>query len=495
MYIQSVGRAARYYPSRTALVSGRRRTTFAELHEKVSRIAAALTAHGFATGDRLAILLPNEPEYLELVYACSWLGVTAVPLNTRLSRAELDQILRDASPHGLVRHSSLPLPSTQVPWQLVLDESPLNVGQGSPKEAIYDPQSVLAIVYTSGTTGTPKGVVLTHANVLANVHFLNYWMPYQEGGVYLHAAPMFHVMDFPLMFAAPAFGTCQATIPKFSPEAFCEEVERERVSRSMLVPTMIKLLTEFPDLGKYNLTSLEQLGYGASPIAPDLIRRTRELFPHLKLVQGYGSSETGFLTGLMDQEHTENRLLSCGRPCPGIDLRIVDESGNAVEPGKHGELVARGANVMSGYFNDPDATRLAFRDGLFRTGDVGYQDAEGYFFISDRLKDMIDTGGEKVYCGEIEAVISTHPAVREVAVFGVPDPDWGEIVMACVVLKPGSMLPAEDLIAYCRQLLSHYKVPRRVEFLQEGLPRNASGKILKRSLRERYWTGRQRAVG
>ena len=234
-------------------------------------------------------------------------------------------------------------------------------------------------------------------NILANVDHLNYWMPYKEGGVYLHAAPMFHIADFPLMFAAPAFGACQVTIPKFSPRSFCETVERERVSHTVLVPTMINLLTQFPELKKYDLTSLERMAYGGSPMAPELIHRTREVLPNLKLVQGYGLSETGFLTALLDHEHTEDRLMSCGRPCPGIDVRVVDESGKEVAAGQPGELVARGANVMRGYWNNPEETTLAFRDGLFRTGDVGYQDADGYFYILDRLKDMIVTGGENVY--------------------------------------------------------------------------------------------------
>jgi long-chain acyl-CoA synthetase len=319
-------------------------------------------------------------------------------------------------------------------------------------------------------------------------------MPYKEGGVYLHAAPIFHVADFPLMFAAPAFGACQVTIPKFSPQSFCETVQSERVTNTVLVPTMINLLTQFPDLKKYDLTSLEELGYGGSPIAPELIHRTREVLPKVKLVQVYGLTETGFLTGLRDAEHTEDRLTSCGRTCPGIDVRVVDNSGKEVEAGQPGELVARGANVMRGYWNNPVETSSAFRDGAFRTGDVGYQDAAGYVYILERLKDMIVTGGENVYSGEVEAVIYQHPAVSESAVFGIPDPMWGELVMAVVVLKPGKTLTADDLIAYCRRFLANYKIPRRVEFSETELPKSGSGKILKRVLRERYWAGHERDV-
>ena len=494
IYVHSVGRASRYYSARTALAPGGARLSFSELENRVKRIAAALSSHGFKAGDRLALLLPNGPEYIELVYACSWLGVIAVPLNTRLARAEIDRVLADAAPHGLVRHSSLPTPTVQISWQRVLDQDPLETRTDLPPDVLYDPEAILALIYTSGTTGQPKGVMVTHANILANIHHFNYWMRYTEGAVYLHVAPLFHIADFPAIFAAPAFGASQITIPKFDLQTLCETVERERVTHTVLVPTMINLLTQFPDVRKYDLSSLAVLAYGGSPMAPELIQHTRELLPQVKLVQVYGLSETGFLTGLQDQEHMQDRLLSCGRPCPGIDLQITDESGNQVETGKPGELVARGANIMPGYWNNREQTALAFRNGSFCTGDIGYQDSEGYFYILDRVKDMIVTGGENVYSGEVEAVIYAHPAVREAAVFGIPDPKWGELVMACVVPKPGIALTVDELLAYCRQSLATYKIPRRVEFLDTELPKSGSGKILKRMLRERFWVHRARAV-
>jgi len=494
IYTHSLGRALRYYPEKIAFASGERSYTFREVHDKVGRIAAALTKHGFKKGDRLALLLPNEPEFIAVVYACAWLGLIVVPLNTRLSQKEIDHILVDSSPHGLIRHSSLPVPTVQLPWQLVIDQEPLEYSDDSYPEIVYDPNAAFTLIYTSGTTGQPKGVALTHANIFANLDHVNYWMRYREGGVYLHAAPLFHIADFPFMFASPAFGTCQTAIPKFSPQAFCETVQREHVTHTVVVPTMLNLLTKFEDLKKYDLTSLERLGYGGSPIAPDLIHRTREIFPNLELVQVYGLSETGFLAGLQNQEHTENRLTSCGRACPGIELRVVDDSGNEVEAGKPGELVVRGANVMRGYWNNPNETEAAFRDGMFRTGDIGYQDAEGYFFIMDRRKDMIVTGGENVYSAEVEKVIYQHPAVLEAAVFGIPDPQWGELVMAIVTLKPGTTLTAQDLITFCKQSLAHYKVPRRIEFAETELPKSGSGKILKRVLREKFWSQQQRSV-
>jgi long-chain acyl-CoA synthetase len=453
IHAHSLGRAARYYGERTALASGTARPTFRELHDRVGGIAAALSAHGFHAGDRLAVLLPNEYDYLELIYACAWLGVIAVPVNVRLSESEIDHVITDASPRGLIRHSSLPAPTVKLSWERVLDQEPLEVRSDCHPEPIYDPEAILALVYTSGTTGHPKGVVVTHANMLANVDHLNYWMPYREGSVHLHAAPIFHIMDFPFMFAAPAVGACQVAIPKFSPQNFCETVERERVSQSVLVPTMINMLTQFDKLENYDLTSLETLAYGGSPMAPELIHRIRAVLP------------------------------------------VVDESGKELEAGTHGELVARGANVMRGYWNDSEETKQAFRDGFFRTGDVGYRDPNGYFYILDRLKDMIVTGGENVYSGEVEAVIYQHPAVREAAVFGIPDPQWGELVAACVMRKPGNALSEDELIAHCRRSLANYKVPRRIQLSDTDLPKNGSGKILKRILRESFWVDQKRAVG
>jgi long-chain acyl-CoA synthetase len=494
IYVHSLGRALRFYPERTALARDGRLLTFRELHTRVEGIAGTLTSHGFGVGDRLALLLPNGPDYIELVYACAMLGVIAVPLNTRLSTKEIDRVLEDASPLGLVRHSSLAVPGVRLSWQQAIDEEPLPIRSCSSRKVFYDPEAVLGLIYTSGTTGQPKGVMVTHANIVADIHNFNYWMRYTEGGIYLHAAPIFHIADFPSIFAAPAFGASQITIPKFSAQLFCEVVEREHVTHTVLVPTMINLITQFLETRKYDLSSLQVLAYGGSPMAPELVRRTRELLPKVKLVQVYGLSETGFLTGLQDQEHTADKLISCGRPCPGVDLQVTDTSGKEVDAGQAGELIARGANVTRGYWNNPEETAEAFRDGFFRTGDIGHQDTAGYVYILDRLKDMIVTGGENVYSGEVEAAIYGHPAVYEVAVFGVPDPQWGELVMACVVLKPGATLTADDLIAFCRRSLASYKLPRRVEFSETDLPKNGSGKVLKKTLRERFWTHEQRAV-
>jgi long-chain acyl-CoA synthetase len=494
IYVHSMGRAIRFYPNQPALSLGKSRITFSQLHDRVKRIATTLSQAGFTRRDRLAVLLPNGPEYIELVYACSWLGIIVVPINTRLSAVEIDHVLADSTPRGLVRHSALPAPTAHVPVEFVIDHGRLDGGSGTCPEPCYEPDAVLALLYTSGTTGQPKGVTLTHSNIFSNVSNFNYWIPYREGGAYLHAAPIFHIADFPAMFAAPALGVCQSALPRFDARTFCETVASDRINYTILVPTMMNLVAEFAENNPCDLSSLELLGYGGSPAAPELIRRTRKLLPRTRLVQVYGLSETGFLTGLRDAEHTDEHLTSCGRPCPGIDLQVTDDSGNPVATGQPGELVVRGSNVMPGYWNNKVATAAVFRNGFFRTGDIGYQDGAGYVYMLDRLKDMIVTGGENVYSGEVEAVISSHPAVREVAVFGIPDPRWGEIVAACVVLKPHAELTAEALTSYCRQSLSNFKVPRHIEFPEGDLPKNGSGKVMKRLLRERFWAGSQRSV-
>jgi acyl-CoA synthetase (AMP-forming)/AMP-acid ligase II len=506
IYTHSVGRALQYFPQHTALLRGGQTVTFLELDVRVRRIAAALRRRGFLGGDRLAFLMPNGPDYIELVYACSLLGVIAVPINTRYAGAEIDRLLVDARPRGVIRHSKFPAPTVSLDWEHVIDVAPLDEANEEPYAGeFYDPEAILVLLYTSGTTGAPKGAALSHSNVFSNIHDLNYWLAYREKAVFLHASPMFHIADFPAMFAAPVFDAAQVTLPHFDPASFCASVQANGVTHAVLVPSMLNTLCQFEELHAYHLESLEVLAYGGSPIAPALVRDIRRLLPKAKLLQVYGLSEAGFLTGLTDVEHTEDRLMSCGRTCPGIDLRVVDAAGKPVASGELGNLVARGQGIMLGYWHDieedlpgdessGDDTAEALRGGSFHTGDVGRQDKDGYFYIVDRAKEMIVSGGENVYSGEVEAAIYEIPQVKEVAVFGIPDEKWGELVAAAVVLRPGTDLSGEELKQYCKTRIASYKVPRHIEFMTEELPKSGSGKILKRILREKYWAGQSRRV-
>jgi len=496
LYAHTLGRAVRYYPDRAAFVDVDRRLSFAELAARVDRLAAELVVRGFLPGDRLALLLPNCLEYIELVYACCRLGVIVVPLNVRYAVPEIDEVLRDSTPKGLLRHSSLPRPTATVAWEVVLDQQPLAGNEAAPPEPFYGPEAIFGLFYTSGTTGRAKGVMLTHANLLANMHHSTRLLGIHGDSVWMHTAPMFHLADFPAILNSPAEGGGQACIPRFEPRAFCEAVQAMRVTHTILIPTMVNFLTQFEELDRYDLSSLELITYGGSPIAPEIIKRTREKLPHVKLAQGYGLTEAApLLTRLADEDHTAGRILSCGQPCAGVELEIVDEQGRPVPAGQRGEIAARGANIMKGYWNKPEETARAIVDGWLRTGDVAWQDEGGFVYIVDRAKDMIVTGGENVYSTEVEAVVYDHPAVKEAAVIGIPDPQWGELVTVCVVVKDGATLAPEELTAHCRARLANYKIPRRIEFIAGELPKSGTGKILKRALREPYWKDAGRAVG
>jgi len=506
IYTHSIGRARQYIPQRTALLRDERTVSFLELDIRVRRIAATLRRRGFLSGDRLAFLMPNGPDYIELVYACSLLGVIAVPINTRYAGAEVDRLLEDARPRGLIRHSKFPAPTVSLDWEHVIDLAPLDDAEGELYAGeFYDPDAILVLLYTSGTTGDPKGAALTHANVFSNIHDLNYWLAYQEKAVFLHASPMFHIADFPAIFAAPVFGAAQMTLEHFDALSFCASVQTNGVTHTVLVPSMINTLCQFQELAAFNLDSLDVLAYGGSPIAPALVRDVRRVLPKAELLQVYGLSEAGFLTGLTDAEHTDDRLQSCGRPCPGIDLRVVDAAGKPVASGELGNLVARGPGIMRGYWRDIEEelpgdeslvneTTEALRGGFFHTGDVGRQDKDGFFYIVERAKEMIVSGGENVYSAEVEAAVYEIPEVKEAAVFGIPDEKWGELVAAAVVLRPGTNLSEEELKQYCKTRIASYKVPRHIEFMTEELPKSGSGKILKRVLREKYWAGQSRRV-
>ena len=506
IYTHSIGRALQYFPQHRAVLRSGQSLTFLELDASVRRIAAALRCRGLQSGERLAFLMPNEVDCIELVYACSLLGAIAVPINTRYASAEIDRLLHDSQPRGLIRHSNFPAPTGRLDWEHVIDLEPLDESDQQPYTGeFYDPDALLVLLYTSGTTGKPKGAALTHSNVFSNIHDLNYWLEYREKAVYLHASPMFHIADFPAMFAAPVFGAAQMALPRFDPASFCASVQANGVTHTVLVPSMINTLCQFEELHRYNLESLAVLAYGGSPIAPALIKEIRRLLPKAKLLQVYGLSEAGFLTGLTDAEHTNDRLQSCGRACPGIDLRVVHPNGGSTVSGELGNLVARGPGIMVGYWRDidedmpkdessVDETTKAFSGGFFQTGDIGFQDKDGYFYIVDRAKEMIVSGGENVYAGEVEAAIYEIPEVKEAAVFGIPDEKWGEVVGAVVVLRLGTNLSTEELRQYCKTRIASYKVPRHIEFTTEELPKSGSGKILKRVLREKYWSGQSRQV-
>ncbi len=496
LYCLTLQHAVRQFPQAAAISGDAGVVTFGQLADRVERVAGELFERGFRAGDRLAMLLLNSPEFIEIVYACARLGVIAVPLNTRYAVAEIDQVLEDATPKGIVRHSALPAPGVRLPWDQVIDQTPLQGASGALPAPFWDPGAVFGLFYTSGTTGKAKGVMLTHQNLLANILHSAPHFGLSKGDCFLHAAPMFHLADFPVVLFAVASGAVQATIPRFELQAFCSSVQKHRITDTILIPTMVNFLTLYPELASFDLSSLKCVRYGGSPIAPEVLKRAREKLAGVKFVQGYGLTETSpLLTLLVDEDHKPDKLLSCGRAIFGVELEIVDASGKACPPNEPGEIVARGLNIMKGYWNKPEETARAIVDGWFHTGDVAQKDADGFFYIVDRSKDMIVTGGENVYSTEVESALYEHPAIKEAAVIGIPDPQWGELVTACVVVKDGVSVTADEITSHCRQRLANYKIPRRVEFFTTELPKSGTGKILKRELRAPYWKDRSRAVG
>ncbi|HVF88480.1 MAG TPA: long-chain-fatty-acid--CoA ligase [Blastocatellia bacterium] len=510
-------KAAALNPAKTAVICGGARLNFEKLSERVDRLSSALAGLGLKRRDKVAILALNCHRYLETYYAVPQLGAIVVPVNFRLPPQEIKYILDHSESRALVVDDALAPIAEGLRPQLPLIESYISIGD-EPREGYiafeellergapgFEPEQLedgelLGLFYTSGTTGEPKGVMLTHRNVQSNVDHSDLVFQYFPDDIYLHAAPMFHLADGAAAFSNTARGATQAFTPRFDPTEVLEVISRERVTTTVLVPTMINLLLHHPNRESYDLSSLRQITYGASPIAPETLRRSMEVFG-CRFAQGYGLTEAApLLTVLSAADHADTMkqdmhlLASCGKPVPGVDVRVVDSGDRDVRPGEVGEIIARGANIMAGYWKRPEDTANAIRGGWLRTGDLATVDAEGYLYLVDRKKDMIVTGGENVFSTEVEAVLFKHPSIREAAVIGVPDETWGEAVHACITLNENHHVSEEELIDYCREYLAIYKLPRSVEVLDGELPKGGTGKILKKELRERHWKGQARRI-
>ncbi|HSE96870.1 MAG TPA: long-chain-fatty-acid--CoA ligase [Blastocatellia bacterium] len=509
--------AAASNPNKTAAICGNVRLDYKQVNERVDRLSGALSSLGITRGDRVAILALNCHRFLEVYYGVPQLGAAVVPINFRLPPADVKYIIDHSGSRAVIVDSAL-LPvieairdsldgvehfiflSDETREGYICYEEMLASGPTDFVAPEVSEEELLGLFYTSGTTAEPKGVMLTHKNLLANIANSEPYAQRKPYDIYLHAAPMFHLADGSAVFSNTAHGATQAFIARFDPAAVLDIISRERVTTTILVPTMINFLLQLPDLGSYDLSSLRHITYGASPIAPDLLRRAMAAF-NCRFMQGYGLTEASpLLTVLTAEDHvitnekSERRLASCGKPAEGVEVRVIKEDGTDARPGEVGEIIARGANIMRGYWKRPGDTELAIRDGWLHTGDLATVDDEGYIYLVDRKKDMIVTGGENVYSTEVEAVLYSHPAIKEAAVIPVPDADWGEAVHACVVVKDGGRLTAEELVEFCGERMANYKVPRSVEFIEGELPKGGTGKILKKELRERHWRGQSRRI-
>ncbi len=513
-----LSKVARTHPGRLAIVHGDHEITYGEIDNRVNQLANALYGLGIRKGDHVAILLPNCQEFLETLFACFKAGICAVPINFRLHAKECGFIidnsesaavilgsdfrdsvyaLKDGMPR--VRHFICvdePVPGMSS-YEDLLGAQPTNF-----TDIPVARDDLAWIFYTSGTTGMPKGAMLTHHNLMTmTMNFYADVAPLGPEDAVLHAAPLSHGSG---LYSIPNIGKGAANVilatRSFEPEAVFRTIENRRITNMFAAPTMIKRLVTHPKIGDYDLSSLKCINYGGAPILvedlKDMVKALGQVF-----VQVFGQAESPMtISYLRKEEHLMDgttremkRLASAGIPRTDVEVQIFDENDAELPVGELGEIVVRGEVVMKGYWKNPEATEKTLRNGWLHTGDLGVIDEDGYVYILDRAKDMIISGGENIYSREIEDAILKHPAVFELAVIGVPDDHWGEAIKALVVLKEGQRASEEEIIAFCKEHLASYKKPKTVEFLDE-LPKSAYGKVLKRELRDKYWALETRKV-
>jgi len=513
-----LNKALTLWPDREALVEGDRRFTYREFGKRTGALAQALTALGLAQGDRVGILAPNGYKYMECYYAHALACLVLMPINIRQSPDEVAAILKDSQASLLIAHNDFAelvakvvAESPLIKGVIWLDEIPpgakLNCRQyqydellAAQSEAPFperqpDAGDIAQLYYTSGTTGKPKGVMLTHSNVTFHALAATLELSLSESDAWFHIAPMFHLADAWSVFSVTWVGGKHVFIPYFKTEEVLKSIEKEKVSLLAMVPTMANALLHDPSLSAYSYDSLRMFLTAGAPIAPELVRKIVEAFG-CQYVQYYGMTETSPLLtfSLLKAHHQalpkEERIRIAsrtGRSFLGVELKVVRDDGQEVEANDKevGEIVARGPGVTPGYWNQPEATAQLIQNGWLHTGDLAVIDRDGYVNVVDRKKDMIITGGENVYSTEVEYVLYEHQSVLECAVFGLPDENWGEMVKAVVVLKPDTTVDERTLIDFVRSKIAAYKAPRSIDFMP-SLPRTGSGKIFKRGLKDQY---------
>jgi len=491
--------------------------TYAQHGDRVARLCRALKSElGIGPGDRFAVMAANSHQYLELYHA-AFLGAGVInPLNLRLAGKELDYIVRDSGTEvvfvdsffaGLfakaMAESDGPSPIRHVvligdgdgPHDIKYEDLLASVDPVFPDEP--DETDPVVLMYTGGTTGLPKGVLVEHRAEMLNLYHIAMVLNFDETAVYLHQTPMFHAASMGGILGTPSSGGVTTFMPMFDPAGAMSLIEAHGVTQTVMVPTMIGMVLNHPEFRPERLESLRVLTYGASPMPAAILDKLLSLYPNLDISQGYGMTESSsVLTWLSADDHRVggDRLRSAGRPLPGVVLSIQDEDGNQVAKGDTGEVCAKGGNYMREYWNKPEATAEAFAGGWYHTGDAGYIDADGFLYLVDRVKDMIVTGGENVYSAEVESAISKHPTVEQVAVIGIPHDTWGEQVHAVVVLRSGAEATEAEIIDAAKAEIAGYKCPKSVEFRAEPLPLSGAMKVLKRDLRAPYWEGHGRGV-
>jgi len=515
MYLtQALHRAVQQHPQRIAVRCEGRALSFVAFAERVARLAGALQRLGLQAGDRVAMLSLNSARYLEYLLAVPWAGGVLNPCNIRWSAAEIVYSLDDSGSAILLVDETFRPRVEQLRRESSCLRQVIWCGDGPAPDGLPSYESLLAeaepvadalrrgedlagIFYTGGTTGFPKGVMLSHGNLCSAALALHAEGLTTAGGTYLHAAPMFHLADMGFANAHWLEGNSHSILPSFSPEALLDTLERDRVSHLLLVPTMIQMVVDHPAMRQpRDLSALKMIIYGASPITEAVLDRAMAALPGVDFVQAYGMTELAPLATINPARYHApgqralGKLRAAGRASYCTEVRIVDGEGRELPRGTVGEVAVRGPNVMLGYWNKPEQTAQAVRDGWMHTGDGAWMDDDGFIYVVDRIKDMIITGGENVYSGEVENALAQHPAVHACAVIGIPDPQWGEAVHAVVVRAAGIDAGPDALIAHCRSLIAGYKCPRSIEFI-DALPLSGAGKVLKTTLRAPHWSGRE----
>jgi long-chain acyl-CoA synthetase len=480
------------FGDRVAVIDGERCFDFAELADRCRRLAGGLAALGVQRGDRVALLSANGHRYLEAFFGLPASGIVLVPLNTRLAPAELAHIVQHSGARVLITDRDAGALVSLVDHVIHIPddyEHLLNGVDTVPVVGEVVAGDIAALFYTGGTTGRPKGVMLTHGNLVANAFNKIVACSLTSDDIFLGAPAMFHVAGIAPLTGLAWLGGRTVTAPMFDPALCLDLIARHRVTIFLPVPTMLAALVVEQRERPRDVSSLRMLGHAGSPIAAELIRQAHEVFPESELAQFYGATETSsVVTRLRHEEDTLGTDLagSCGQPAVGVAVRTVRPDGTDCEPGEVGEVLARSNAVTIGYWDNAAATADALRDGWYHTGDLGYLNDRNYLFVVDRAKDMIVSGAENVYSVEVEDALYRHPAVAEAAVFGVPDDTWGEAVHAIVVLHVGGLVTGDELRTHCRDVIAGYKVPKVIEISDEPLPKSGPGKILKRVLRERH---------
>jgi acyl-CoA synthetase (AMP-forming)/AMP-acid ligase II len=501
---------ARHTPARLAFSFAGEETSFATFEKGSNKVANGLLGKGLGSGHRVIFLGKNSLDFYLALFGATRAGACFVPLNWRLAATELATVVRDAEVHFAIVEREFETTWADVRRGCGADIETLLIDEAStlalwadaqaataPKIHIRDDDAAI-LLYTSGTTGLPKGVVHTHASFNHSrlcEHFERAYA-WKDGDIFLCPLPNFHLLHIALALQCLYNGVAISIQRQFDPVVFLAGIAAQRPSLLVLTPTMIQIILDHPDATKTDFGSVRLTMYAGSPISLGLIKRAIATMP-CQFMQFYGQTETsGPVSLLRADEHNledEQKLKSCGRPLPLISLRIVDTEGRDVPDGQPGELLVRAPACSSGYWRQPDQTEARFRSGWYYTGDIAYRDGEGLYYIFDRMKDMIVTGGENVYSAEVETVMSLHTAVAAVAVIGVPDDRWGEAVKAVVVRRPGQSVDPAELISFCRTRLAGYKIPKSVDFI-ESMPVTATGKVSKTTLRAPYWSGMQRSV-